>query len=105
MIGALFNLAKPLIHKMDPEEAHLLTVKGLSFAPAFTGGKDDAVLGVEAFGFHFPNPVGIAAGFDKHAEAIDGVLRLGTGFVEVGGVTPLPQAGNPRPRVFRLRGD
>jgi dihydroorotate dehydrogenase len=105
MIGALFNLAKPLIHKMDPEEAHLLTMKGLSFAPAFIGAQNDAALGVEAFGFHFPNPVGIAAGFDKHAEAIDGVLRLGTGFVEVGGVTPLPQTGNPRPRVFRLPED
>ncbi len=60
---------------------------------------------MRAFGLNFPNPVGMAAGFDKHAEVPDALLRLGFGFVEVGTVTPLPQAGNPRPRLFRLPRD
>ena len=57
------------------------------------------------FGLQFENPVGLAAGFDKHGEAVEGLLRLGFGFVEVGSVTPRPQEGNPRPRVFRLTAD
>src|ERR1700734_1553303 len=60
---------------------------------------------MRAFGLNFPNPVGIAAGFDKNAEVPDALLRLGFGFVEVGTITPKPQAGNPRPRVFRLEAD
>lgn len=102
MIGSLFNLARPLIHRMDAETAHRLTVAALAAAPALKPGADDPVLATEAFGLSFPSPVGLAAGFDKNAEAIDGALGLGFGFVEVGGVTPLPQPGNPRPRVFRL---
>ncbi|WP_293812317.1 quinone-dependent dihydroorotate dehydrogenase [uncultured Bosea sp.] len=105
MIGGLFNLARPLIHRMDAEMAHRLTVTALATAPALKPGADDPVLATEAFGLSFPNPVGLAAGFDKNAEAIDGALGLGFGFVEVGGVTPLPQPGNPRPRVFRLLED
>jgi len=105
MIGGLFNLARPLIHRMDAETAHRLTVAALATAPALKPGSDDPVLATEAFGLSFPNPVGLAAGFDKHAEAVDGALGLGFGFVEVGGVTPLPQPGNPRPRVFRLLED
>lgn len=105
MIGGLFNLARPLIHRIDAETAHRLTVTALATAPALKPGADDPVLATEAFGLSFPNPVGLAAGFDKHAEAIDGALGLGFGFVEVGGVTPLPQPGNPRPRVFRLLED
>ena len=66
---------------------------------------DDSRLAVRAFGLNFPNPVGIAAGFDKHAEVPDALLRLGFGFVEIGTVTPLPQPGNPRPRIFRLDAD
>jgi dihydroorotate dehydrogenase len=66
---------------------------------------DDPRLAVRAFGLNFPNPVGLAAGFDKHGEVPDALLKLGFGFVEVGTVTPLPQAGNPRPRVFRLNRD
>ncbi|CAH1656059.1 Dihydroorotate dehydrogenase (quinone) [Hyphomicrobiales bacterium] len=102
MIGGLFNLARPLIHRMDAETAHRLTVTALAAAPALKPGADDPVLATEAFGLSFPNPVGLAAGFDKNAEAVDGALGLGFGFVEAGGVTPLPQPGNPRPRVFRL---
>ncbi len=105
MIGGLFNLARPLIHRMDAEAAHRLTVMALATAPALKPGADDPVLATEAFGLSFPNPVGLAAGFDKNAEAVDGALGLGFGFVEVGGVTPLPQPGNPRPRVFRLLED
>jgi dihydroorotate dehydrogenase len=105
MIGGLFNLARPLIHRMDAETAHRLTVTALAAAPALKPGADDPVLATEAFGLSFPNPVGLAAGFDKNAEAADGALGLGFGFVEVGGVTPLPQPGNPRPRVFRLLED
>lgn len=105
MIGSLFNLARPLIHKLDAETAHRLTIAALAAAPALRPAADDPVLATEAFGFSFPNPVGLAAGFDKHAEAIDGSLGLGFGFVEIGGVTPLPQPGNARPRVFRLAED
>jgi dihydroorotate dehydrogenase len=105
VIGALFNLARPLIHRIDAETAHRLTVAALAAAPVLRSGGDDPVLATEAFGLSFPNPVGLAAGFDKHAEAIDGALGLGFGFVEIGGVTPLPQPGNARPRVFRLAED
>lgn len=105
MIGTLFGLARPLIHKLDAETAHRLTVAALAAAPPLRPAADAPALCVEAFGLRFANPVGLAAGFDKHAEAVDGALGLGFGFVEVGGVTPLPQPGNPRPRVFRLPED
>ncbi len=99
------RLARPLLRALDPEDAHSLAVKALKFAPARRPPADDPRLAVRAFGLNFPNPVGIAPGFDKHAEVPDALLRLGFGFVEVGGVTPLPQAGNARPRVFRLEQD
>jgi dihydroorotate dehydrogenase len=105
VIGELFKLVRPLVHKLDAETAHRLTVAALAAAPPLRPSADDPVLATQAFGLSFPNPVGLAAGFDKHAEAIDGALGLGFGFVEVGGVTPLPQPGNPRPRVFRLPED
>lgn len=105
MIGNLFNLARPLIHCLDAETAHHMAVAALAAAPALRPASEDPVLTTEAFGLTFPNPVGLAAGFDKNAEAIKGALGLGFGFVEVGGVTPLPQPGNPRPRVFRLTED
>src|SRR4030095_672575 len=66
---------------------------------------DSEDLAVRAFGLKCPNPLGLAAGFDKNAEAVDGLLRLGFGFVEVGTITPRLQAGNPRPRIFRLESD
>lgn len=102
MIGALFNLARPLIHKLDAETAHRMTVVALAAAPALKPAPDAAILATTAFGLSFSNPVGLAAGFDKNAEAVDGALGLGFGFVEIGGVTPQPQPGNARPRVFRL---
>ncbi|MGL4243310.1 MAG: quinone-dependent dihydroorotate dehydrogenase [Beijerinckiaceae bacterium] len=105
MIGSFFGLARPFIHAMDAEQAHALTVKLLKAAPLPACAPDPPELKVSAFGLDFPNPVGLAAGFDKHAEVPDQALRLGFGFAEVGGVTPLPQPGNPRPRVFRLAAD
>jgi len=105
MITTLFDLTRPLIHALDAERAHHATVQALRLLPLTPKPADDPCLAVKAFGLDFPNPVGLAAGFDKHAEVPDQALRLGFGFVEVGGVTPLPQPGNPHPRVFRLVAD
>lgn len=105
MIGTLFDLARPLIHACDAETAHGLTIKALKLAPRPPKAPDDPRLATRVLGLSFPNPVGLAAGFDKHAEVYRATLGLGFGFVEVGGVTPLAQEGNPRPRVFRLRED
>lgn len=105
MIGALFSLARPALHTLDAETAHQLTIRALSLMPASGPSGDDPRLAVEAFGRRFPNPVGLAAGFDKQCEVPDQLLALGFGFVELGGVVPKPQEGNPRPRVFRLTQD
>ncbi len=105
MIGLFDRLARPLLRALDPEDAHKLAVKMLKLAPLPRASRDDRRLAVRAFGLNFPNPVGMAAGFDKNAEVPDALLRLGFGFAEVGTVTPLPQAGNPRPRLFRLDAD
>ncbi|MXQ13770.1 quinone-dependent dihydroorotate dehydrogenase [Microvirga makkahensis] len=102
MIGALFSLAKPALHALDAETAHQLTIRSLSVMPTAPAPKDDPRLAVDVFGRRFPNPVGLAAGFDKQCEVPDQLLSLGFGFVELGGVVPKPQEGNPRPRVFRL---
>lgn len=105
MIAFFDRLARPLLRALDPEDAHALTVKALKFVPLPLPRAGDSRLAVRAFGLNFPNPIGIAPGFDKHAELPDALLRLGFGFVEVGTVTPLPQPGNPRPRLFRLDAD
>jgi dihydroorotate dehydrogenase len=105
MIGLFDHLARPFLRKLDPETAHGLAIRALRLTPLPRAAADDEKLRVEAFGLTFPNPVGLAAGFDKHAEVIDPLLRLGFGFVEAGGVTPRPQPGNPRPRLFRLDPD
>jgi dihydroorotate dehydrogenase len=102
MIGKLFGLAQPFIHALDAETAHRATVQALKVMPLPLAKPDADCLKVTAFGLDFPNPVGLAAGFDKNAEVPDAMLKLGFGFVEIGGVTPLPQPGNPKPRVFRL---
>jgi dihydroorotate dehydrogenase len=104
LIGIFDRLARPLLRVFDPEDAHSLTIRALKFAPRGRN-RSDSRLAVRAFGLNFPNPVGLAPGFDKHAEVTDALLGLGFGFVEVGTVTPLPQSGNPRPRVFRLEQD
>lgn len=105
MIALLERLARPILHCFDPEEAHRIALRALQWAPLPGARPDDSRLQVRAFGLNFPNPVGLAAGFDKNAEVPDALLRLGFGFVEVGGVTPRPQPGNPRPRLFRLDAD
>ncbi len=105
MIGALFALARPALHAVDPETAHQLTIRSLALLPPGPPPADDPRLAVAAFGLRFPNPVGLAAGYDKQCEVPDALLSLGFGFVELGGVVPLPQPGNPRPRAFRLPRD
>ncbi|MCA3561982.1 MAG: quinone-dependent dihydroorotate dehydrogenase [Aestuariivirga sp.] len=100
-----FSLARPLLHALDAETAHGLTIRALSRLPMGHAPLANPALAVEAFGLGFPNPLGLAAGFDKNAEAPDAVLALGFGFTEIGTVTPKPQPGNPRPRLFRLPED
>jgi len=105
MIGLFDRLARPFLHALDPEDAHRLAIRMLQFAPLPPPARDDKRLAMRVFGLNFPNPIGIAAGFDKNAEVPDALLRTGFGFVEVGTITPLPQPGNPRPRLFRLDAD
>ncbi len=104
MIGAAFALTRPLLFSLDPETAHRLAITALSVAPGAPA-EADPRLATNVFGLAFPNPLGMAAGFDKNAEVADGLLGLGFGFAEVGTLTPLPQAGNPQPRLFRLTRD
>jgi len=105
-VPSLYLLFRPLLRALSPETAHELTLRGLALG---LGGRaraaEPAILGQRLWGRDFPNPVGIAAGFDKDARAPDALLRLGFGFVEVGTVTPRPQPGNPKPRLFRLEED
>jgi dihydroorotate dehydrogenase len=105
VIRAFDAFSLPLLRWFDPEDAHRLAIQGLRLLPPMRPRPDDPKLAVRAFGLNFPNPVGMAAGFDKSAEAPDALLRLGFGFVEIGSVTPKPQGGNPRPRLFRLERD
>ncbi len=105
MISTLDALAHPLLSRLDPERAHRLTLAALAHLPLPPPRPGDPRLGVKAFGLDFPSPIGLAAGFDKNAEVVDAVLAMGFGFTEIGTVTPAPQAGNPRPRVFRLLRD
>jgi dihydroorotate dehydrogenase len=92
------------LHLLPPETAHSLALWALGhgLVPAVTPVASPR-LRTSVFGLELPHPLGLAAGFDKNAEAVDGLFRLGFSFVEVGTVTPKPQAGNPRPRLFRLR--
>lgn len=103
MIGPLSRLARPLLLALDPEVAHDLTLRALELGvyPRCASAAR-AELKTSLWGLEFPNPVGIAAGFDKDARVPDAILGLGCGFAEIGTTTPLPQAGNSRPRVFRL---
>ena len=108
-----YEIAKPLLFSLPAETAHTLGHGAVSLAGtrpldgalARHYAVDDERLRVDALGQSFPNPVGVAAGFDKNAEAVRGLAALGFGFVEVGGVTAVPQSGNQRPRMFRLRED
>ena len=96
---------QPLVKLLPPETAHRAAILGLKLAPPPAARRPDLRLAVAAFGLDFPNPLGLAAGFDKNAEVPGAMLRLGFGFVEVGTLTPRPQAGNARPRLFRLPED
>lgn len=97
----LFQLIKPAIFALDPERAHRLTISALKASPAGNGSRAKG-LETSVAGLLFPNPVGMAAGFDKDGEVPDQVLGLGFGFAEIGSITPMPQAGNEKPRLFRL---
>ena len=104
----MFSILRPFLFNLDPEVAHDLAIKSLkfNFIPAkLFEVKDEQMLNIELLGKKFPNPIGLAAGFDKSAEAYNSLLRLGFGFVEIGTVTPLKQLGNPKPRIFRLEDD
>jgi len=99
----LYDLARPLLFSLDAETAHELAIASLNLAGrALPACSTDASDPVDVMGLRFPNRVGLAAGLDKNGEAIDGLARLGFGFLEIGTVTPRPQPGNPRPRLFRL---
>jgi dihydroorotate dehydrogenase len=97
----LFSLLRPALFALDGESAHRLSIGALSRLP-IAGAPTDSRLRTRVAGIDFPSPLGIAPGYDKNAEAPDALLALGFGFAEVGTVTPLPQLGNPRPRLFRL---
>jgi dihydroorotate dehydrogenase len=102
----LYPLVRPLLRALPPETAHRLTLAALAAGLAGTSRiPDPPELRQRLWGLDFPNPIGIAAGFDKDARAPAALLRLGFGFVETGTVTPRPQPGNPKPRVFRLDKD
>jgi dihydroorotate dehydrogenase len=98
----LFRLLRPALFALDSETGHRLALSGLKALPLRAPAPMPDALAVEVAGLRFSNPVGVAAGFDKDAEVPDALLGLGFGFTEVGSITPLPQAGNPRPRLFRL---
>jgi dihydroorotate dehydrogenase len=103
----IYSIAKPLLFQLDAEKAHDLTLKSLRFAekagflslyPSAPKCQPRKIMGIE-----FPNPVGLAAGLDKNGVVIDGMAALGFGFIEIGTVTPRPQPGNPKPRLFRVK--
>lgn len=102
---ALYPLLRPFIFSLDAEHAHALSLAALKALPAGNAGGGDPMLRTRVANLDFPNPIGLAAGYDKDALVPTQLLGLGFGFVEVGTLTPLPQQGNPKPRLFRLRED
>jgi dihydroorotate dehydrogenase len=106
MFEMAFALARPLLAALGPERAHELTLRSLQMGiHPRSAAHDDSRLAASVWGLTFANPLGIAAGFDKDARVIPAVLGMGLGYAEVGTLTPRPQAGNPRPRIFRLNAD
>ena len=104
----MFSVLRPFLFNLDPETAHDLAIKSLKFNPLpskMFEVENEEMLNIELLGKQFPNPIGLAAGFDKSAEVYNSLLKLGFGFVEVGTATPLKQFGNPKPRMFRLEDD
>jgi dihydroorotate dehydrogenase len=104
-MSAAYDLAARVLHLFDPEDAHRATIHMLALGLGPRAPRDDGALATTLAGLSLPNCIGLAAGFDKNAEAFRPMLAAGFGFVECGTVTPLPQAGNPRPRLFRLSED
>src|SRR6266446_1888974 len=110
-MASVYRLIRPALRRLPPEAAHELTLRALELgAVRFLGESagrepDPPALAQRLWGLDFPNPVGLAAGYDKDARVPEAMLQLGFGFVEVGTVTPRPQPGNPKPRVFRLEED
>lgn len=102
---SLSDIGAAALRRLDPETAHGWAITALKTLPLPRARADDPILATTIAGLRLSNPVGLAAGLDKNAEAISGLSRLGFGFVECGSVTPLAQAGNPRPRLFRLSED
>ncbi len=98
----VYSLLRPALFLLDPESAHGASLAALKALPLTGTRRTDGPLATEVAGLRLPNPLGMAAGFDKDGEVPDALLGLGFGFAEVGSITPLPQAGNPRPRLFRL---
>ena len=99
------RIAKAFLFQLDPEAAHRLAIRGLALNVHPAAAPPDPSLRCRLLDLDLPSPVGLAAGFDKNGEAVDGLLKLGFGFVEIGTVTPRPQPGNPKPRMFRLEPD
>ena len=104
----MFSVLRPFLFKLDPETTHDLAIKSLKFnylPRKMFEVEDEQILNIELLGKNFPNPIGLAAGFDKSGEVYNSLLKFGFGFVEIGTVTPLKQFGNPKPRIFRLEDD
>ena len=100
-----YALARPLLFALDAETAHGWTIRALKTGILPTAARPDPILATRIAGLGLSSPLGLAAGFDKNAEVPDAILRMGFGFAEVGTITPLPQVGNPKPRMFRLVDD
>ncbi|PHI96423.1 dihydroorotate dehydrogenase (quinone) [Parasaccharibacter apium] len=101
----LGQIATQLLRRLDPETAHEIAIHSIAYGLAGHGKADHSALKTHALGLTFPNPIGLAAGFDKNARAVRGLAKLGFGYIETGTVTPRPQPGNPKPRLFRLIDD
>ena len=101
----MYNSFLKILRSLPPEIAHSITINALKYFKARIKNKDDPILLQHILGHDFPNPIGLAAGFDKNAQVIQSMFSFGFGFVEIGTVTPLPQIGNPKPRIFRLNED
>jgi dihydroorotate dehydrogenase len=101
----IYSLLRPALFRLDAESAHTFALNALKLMPGGRRAEPGGTLAIEVAGIRFPNPLGMAAGFDKDGEVPDALLSLGFGFTEAGSITPLPQAGTPRPRLFRLAED
>src|ERR1700761_9641866 len=102
MSDKIYRVIRPILFRLDAETAHRLTLAFLARWPAWNPSSDPPALATTAFGVRFANPIGLAAGLDKDARAINAWAVLGFGFAELGTITPRPQPGNPRPRIWRL---